>query len=395
MEKIPNYFLKISLALVIVAIPLAPKWGNYALILLAITALVIYSQSKVWNHPPFVFYLIIAAYFIRIIWLVKTTDVHYGLKSLETEAPLAAIPLVFCFFTLSEEARSFFLKLYVMVAFSLMLFALINLLASVIQSPNSFLEFANGYLYSRKQMSEANMLNWRFAHPSFLSMFVLYGLTILMFLKPNRSNDNAWLALYACLGLIFTLLAGSRIGFVMMLLSLALYSIIEFRTFLARRVPLFILCSTLATVSFILIRKLLRYGFDALDPIRTSIVIKAGNAFVQKPLLGYGTGGERAIIRDEHLESIGYTIYHPHNQYLTELAQFGIVGSIPLFSFVVLSIVYSFKNQRWDIFCIMTIFAVFMTVESPVNSNKGLVPFMIAITLLGFNSHSTKKNSIV
>ncbi|MEX2231339.1 MAG: O-antigen ligase family protein [Cyclobacteriaceae bacterium] len=391
MEKALDYSAKILIALLIITIPLLPKWGNYALALLGIVGLAIYARNRTWNRPPAIFFFLIGAYLVRVVWLFRSNDLNYGLRSLETEAPLAAIPLVFCFFSLSEETRKQFLKMYVWTAFILMLLAFVNLTRYIIQSPFGFFEYLTIHLSNKKQMSEANMLNWRFAHPSFLSMFILYAQCIFFFLRPKNTSDKIFLSLFTLSALMFTLLSGSRAGFFLTFFSFLLFAIIEFKSFLRKKIPFFVLAGTIAIGCFFFAKRISDSGFDSFDSLRASTFVKTMQALQQKPVLGYGTGGEREIIRDEHLESIGYTIYHPHNQYLTELLQFGLIGSLPLFLFLALTIHYSIKYQLWDLCCIVIIFAVFMLVEAPINSNKGLVPFMIAILLTGSNGAGRKR----
>jgi O-antigen ligase len=389
MEKAIDYSVKVTTALLIISIPLPPRWSNYALILLGIIGVIIYSRTKSWNGPPLIFYFLIGAYVVRIIWLLRTNDLHNGLKSLETEAPLAAVPLVFSFFKLSEESRKQFLTLYVWTAFLLMAFAFVNLLLYIVQSPLGFFEYLDMHLHNRKQMSEAHMLDWKFGHPSFLSIFVLYAMSILFFVRPKTAPQRFFFMVYVIAGFIFTLFSGSRAGFSLMFLSFLIYIIIECRSFFSKKIPILILMGLLAIGCLLFGDRIWYTGFDSLDPLRTATIGKSMKAFKEKPLLGYGTGGEKEIIRDEHLESIGYSIYHPHNQYLTELLQFGMVGALPFFIFVISAVAYSLKRRQWDLFCIMIVFAVFMIFESPINSNKGLLPFMIAITLISFNDTKT------
>jgi hypothetical protein len=131
------------------------------------------------------------------------------------------------------------------------------------------------------------------------------------------------------------------------------------------------------------------------DFTRYQYAVVAISAWKEKPILGLGTGSSKSVMRDiDFVKSLGFeetsrfndhpAITHPHNQFLNELLQFGIFGIVPLLWLVATIIQQSWKAQNYDFLLFGVVITLFMLIEAPFNSNKGVVPFALVTTLLAY-----------
>src|SRR5687767_4729497 len=98
MTRTLHNLLRIAIALVMFLIPFRPLYGSYTLIVLSAVALAYAVYNRKVEKPPLLLYFLAALYAVRVIWLLLAEDKIYGLKVLETELPLLAVPLIFSMF---------------------------------------------------------------------------------------------------------------------------------------------------------------------------------------------------------------------------------------------------------------------------------------------------------
>lgn len=369
--------INIFLVVLIFTIPFKPKWGSYVLILLVVTGVLKLRLGGSWKKLDLAFYFLFFAFLVRIVWLLKSNDFNYGIKGLETELPLVAIPLVFSLINLNESQRIFHLKSFALMAVCIILYSFIQLFEFVNQSPYTLLQYLDIHFVTAQYYAQLNMLNWNnFAHYSFLSVIIIYGLHILVY-NPYRKTFNIFLVgIFLLLAIVFFIFTGSRTGLVLIFISLLTYGLIRFRTQVSFRIVIglfmgfAVACIMYCTLGELDIKKKL-YNYD---PQRIQFFSVALDAFKKAPLFGYGTGSQRIIMHDvAAAERLGFSkdnyegqfVNHPHNQFLTELLQFGIIGSIPLFIFLIAMVRASLKDKNWTLLNIMITMALFMCAESP------------------------------
>jgi O-antigen ligase len=233
-------------------------------------------------------------------------------------------------------------------------------------------------------------MDWEFAHPSFLGAFMVYGM--LMVIKLGTSVKHKIVIFVYIVGLIiFSLLTGSRSNLVLLALSFGVLFVLNRCT----KIKQMILLGSVIFLALIIGIN----NYDEIDSRRFQFAKIAISSIVDRPLLGYGTGSQKAIMNDTvHARDIGFVntaalgleVNHPHNQYLTELVQFGLIGSIPFFLFLFATIFNAYKDQNILFITLMIIIMAFMMVEAPINSNKGLIPLLLAIILLSDQESSAK-----
>jgi O-antigen ligase len=113
------------------------------------------------------------------------------------------------------------------------------------------------------------------------------------------------------------------------------------------------------------------------DP-RIEIFKTAAFLIQQKPLLGYGIGGDREVLVEEYikrgLDHAAELKYNVHNQYLQTLLEVGVVGFIPfilLFYGVLRNTKIPSLTQR-----VFVLFALFFIIESGLQRIQGITPFV-------------------
>lgn len=77
-----------------------------ALLLFACLGFILYDvfgEKKKLHKPHPVVYGWLAVYLVRVVWLLVSNDVHYGLKWLDTCLPMLLFPVIFQYLSLSER----------------------------------------------------------------------------------------------------------------------------------------------------------------------------------------------------------------------------------------------------------------------------------------------------
>ncbi|MFZ1807733.1 MAG: O-antigen ligase family protein [Cyclobacteriaceae bacterium] len=383
-SKAFDYSIKGLLIGIVITLPLTPKLGSLFIVLLGLVGLTNSIRLKGLISPPVMFYFLMSLYLVRVLWLVRASDIAYGLKSLETEAPLLIIPLLFATFYLTGEAKTLVLRTYVLMALSIIVFSFFNLLHSVSGSELNWVEYFRLYLTNRKQSSESSMLTWKFAHPTFLSIMIIYALQIMLFFRRAFMKTSV-IIIFSVLSGIFILLAGTKLGLIIYLLTFIVYFIARIQNFTFSKNFFQLLFIPVIVLILMMLGLSKNVNLAEIDPVRPGYMIKAINAFKKEPLIGYGTGSTKEIVKDIEMEKVGYRVNHPHNQILTDLVQFGIIGTIPLLLFILSSFKWAIITQNWLLLMVVLTFSILMLTESPINSNKGIVPFVVILCLIGFD----------
>lgn len=124
---------------------------------------------------------------------------------------------------------------------------------------------------------------------------------------------------------------------------------------------------------------------------RMSRWISGWEVFLEKPILGYGSGSEILVLSKKYKEnnmsrSLSQA-YNSHNQFLSYLIKFGIFGIILLMTFFIYNIVTSFKEKdlcQFSFYCML--FLIFL-IENYIDRNMGinLVALVISVFLINKN----------
>jgi hypothetical protein len=389
------YAIRAALALVMFLIPFRPVYGSYTLILLAgVGVAYAISQRKI-ERPPLIFSILASLYVVRLIFLIGTEDINHGLQVLETELPLLAVPLIFTFFPMDLALRNFAVRVYVIMCLSVMLYSFVQLGIYVWDGPYGFIQYTKYHLdpewfWSLSRHFSFKMLNWEGPHYSFITVIILYGWHLSVNLRRESSYDKYVSVVYSVSLFVFLLYTGSRIGVAITLISLVCYAVFSIQLFWHNKVAFTAAAAiVVATASAFLVK----YG-ERLDERRYHYAVRAIEAWKTDPWLGHGTGSGSAVMHEPDYEvKTDHIVNHPHNQFLSELIQFGLIGSIPLLVFLAYALNMALDCRDRGMLMILISVLIFMVTEAPLNSNKGLLPFVLIMAILAkFHSdHSSSR----
>jgi len=311
-------------------------------------------------------------------------DFKYGIKSLETELPLLIFPFMFSTIHVSETIRKRVSKVYAITMILTIVYGFWQLAVYFkTTSPYGFWEYTQFHLdpawfWEHSRHFAQSMLTWDWIHYSFINISIIYGLHLLVYLDNRAIWDRILLTVYVVLAVLFLIYTGSRIGLFAFAIAIVSYITFSFEVvFVRSRISFLLILSLIIGVIIILVL----WG-NEIDAIRYHYWSRAVESIKLSPFIGHGTGATRLVMTEPEFEAItGWSVNHPHNQYLSELVQFGVVGSLPLFAFMIYGIRHSLQNRDMRTLCLIITGMVFMITESPLNSNKGIVPFILLVCL--------------
>jgi O-antigen ligase len=396
MDKHDEYLLRGSLCLVIVMIPFKPIWGSYTLILLSAIELYCLIRRRKWEQPPTLFFLFAALYLLRIVGVLWTEDIE-NIGRLETEIPLLAIPLILSLSLPSQETIQLALRVFVLMTLAVMVYAFAQLSFYIAHSGMTLSEYVSLHFETAQYYAQLNMLTWNFAHYSFLSVMIIYAMHILVYSGINGAWRWIFIAAFSALALLFFIFTGSLAGQALFVIAWITYACVKLRRFFSMKLIVVLVAIGIAGATLLITIPSGRKYMEAKDLQRYQYTIVSLDAIKEKPLFGHGTGATQKIIQDSvRAARLGFdgNVYegmdanHPHNQFLTEAIQFGIIGMIPLLIFLGVSFYEACNRRNWTLLCIIVTAAFFMLIESPINSNKGVVPLVLLVCLLSCRNSS-------
>ena len=343
-------------------------------------------EKKKLHKPHPVVYCWLAVYLVRVVWLLVSDDIQYGLKWLDVCLPMFLFPVLFQYLSLSERIIKTVLTFFVHFTLLFCLLALISVAYHSVTTPVDITEWLhhpkNYFLFAFKWMG--------YDHPSFLCVIYLFALPVGLYLKCKyhaiSTTEIVVLFILEAAVIAFT---GARIGIVIFLL---LYLIM-----LAYAVPLkrkTAITSLIVALSSVIVIILSISGDQFIhrfkDPIRGQLWETAMASIKEEPLLGVGTGGMRAIMDTPKIaETAGQTFSYPHNQYLGEVMHFGIIGAIPLFATLIYLLIIAIRHKNFLLLSLMLILFVFMVTDMPFDLYKSINYFLFFICLLLFQKQKS------
>jgi hypothetical protein len=346
----------------------------------------IFGKKEKLHKPNPIVYGWLAVYLVRIIWLLVSNDIHYGLKWLDTCLSMILFPVIFQYLSLSERTIKAVLTFF--VHFTL-LFCIITLFSIAYHSFTRSISILE-WLHHPKNYYFI-VFNWNgYDHPSFLCVIYLLALPAGLYLRRKYhaifTIELAALAIVEAAVIAFT---GARVGiiiFPLLLLMMLAYSVPPKRKIAATGLIAFLLGVTVMILSLSESQ-----FFDWFkDPIRAQLWKTAIVSIQEEPVLGVGTGGMKAVIDTPEMTKItGLSLSYPHNQYLGEVMHFGIIGAIPLFATLMYSLIIAIRHKHFLLLSLMLILSVFMITEMPFDIYRGISYFLFFISLLFFQKQKS------
>jgi O-antigen ligase len=359
----------------------------YATVLFIATAIpiIIHStiiEKKKLTKPQLIVYCWLAVYLVRVVWLLMSNDIHYGLKWLDTCLPMLLFPIIIQYLSLSERIIKTVLTVFVHFA---LLFCTLSLLSVAYYSFTTPVDIKEWLLHPKNYYPLA--FKWtNYAHPSFLCIIYLFALPVGLYLKRKyHTVSTTKIIILIVVEAAVIAFTGSRIGiiiFPLLLLLMLLYSVLWKRKIITAGLAIALISITAIILSLSENQFTDRFK----DPIRTQLWETTLFSIKEKPLLGVGTGGMKAVLASSELaEKLDYPAQlassYPHNQYLGEIMHFGIIGAIPLFATLIYLLIIAICRKNFLLLSLMVILFVFMITEMPFDLHKSINYFLFLTNL--------------
>ncbi|MDR2887149.1 MAG: O-antigen ligase family protein, partial [Bacteroidales bacterium] len=365
--------LLVSVAFFIACFPLKMEWSNWTLGVMGLVALVtfIIDRERTFRWRP-IYWLPVAIYALYLAGCLYAGHKADAYRELDASISLIIFPIVFSIVCLTKDNILLLLRFFIRAAMVFCVFGLLSFAAIVPEFGLNIL--LDGKLYSPL------LLMWpAYPHPSVAAMVLVMAVPVAMYLHRIKGISMVEMLLCLCCVMIFSMLTGARVAMIavpmVIVLGVGVYCKIK---------PVFkwALAGIAVAGCVFIFNKYPELTNRFSDPIREQLRITAMDAFKQKPIFGWGTGSMKQIIASEEtVHRLGYdapqaTLNHFHNQYLDSLVQFGIAGSLVFFALFVSLACIAVRRKDFLLAAFLAIYLLFMLVESPLATVKGIQPMM-------------------
>lgn len=386
--------MSIGIALMLATIVFCPYAYLHAQILFFVFAALDYFTRKDLRikFPPLFFF----ACWIYVIWLTIsmtwTQNESEASRYFNRIVPLASYTFVFMLINLSEiNYRQLLLLFWRVVCVACML----TIASGIYEAHRLGFDFSHFIQFKKMMIMDRPVYDFLYAwsgtgHPSFNALWLMAGLTCGFFLLDHEYITRLELICSCLLILFVVIITQSRIGSVM-------WALITFSgvIYLLRNHK-YALWSTISVVGLICLGVGITH-IDTLretysDPSRVALIQIASDYLHADPWKGCGLGG----MTYEYLESvIGYefkswwpqyayaTTMYPHNQFLGDWMQSGIVGLIVCIGMVVCGFYTAIKQRNFIGITYIAAVFLFMLIEMPFHFLGGttVIAFFLSLVL--------------
>lgn len=244
-------------------------------------------------------------------------------------------------------------------------------------------------------------------HPIYVGSYLNLAIIFMLFNKTKLRLGIKMLAIIILLSAIIFL--NSRIILFSTLISFIIYSIYHLRSKVILISSIFV--AILSIIAYPNLKKTYIYnkaingtvwelqnniGTQNTDTKTTSDSrmsrwISGWEAFLEQPILGYGSGSEILVLSKKYKENNMFRslsqAYNSHNQFLSYLIKFGIVGTTLLMIFFVYNIFISAREKDLCQFSFFSMIFLVFLIENYLDRNMGvnLVALVVTVFLIQKN----------
>lgn len=414
-----NIMISFSLAILLIFSILHKKMGNYTSgVFVGVSVVHFFFNRKLYALNRVYYFLFFYAVFLFFGTIGSSKGFHFP----ELTISFYLIPLSYIFFSLSKEN---YIQISRVVFRSFMLFITLSLIYWWYNFLH--LDISLYAWISKKLFIEANMIGWEaqtellkggFAyqafffvnswayiyHPSYISLTLLFGLIIGLYLFYKNNNleigiDLKEIILFNLFLVAFILLMESRIGVVGYLFTISLSSLyflklkkIYFKFFI---------------ITYILVGLVVFYLLDdgtrdfLSDKIRATD-FRLALSYIKEHLF-WGSGfGDQALalsyqeqISIDTIEVAGNIKSYTHNQFMGNMVQFGIWGLIALIILLAGLGRYAIKQKSYLLQMFLCVVILFMLIEEPLYTQIGVTRFTVFLSFFVAISQGKNDNYLI
>jgi len=417
-QKFPpklNHFL---LVLLITVLPFGFLWFFIALVGLALItfftkgSFINFNDNFKGEYRRYTI-LNIIYYSIFILGLLWASNKQESLHSLQIKISILVIPLFLALFDreyLTQNKRKIllFFVLGVILATIYSLFQAFSLAIQTNETGELILKLSPWTDMQDKGLMELIRLRTTYfsyaflspnkLHVSYYALFINFAISILWIeLKYFfRNKKYKLLIIYSLVAIylsIFIYLLQSRAGLLFLSLQILFFIVESFWQLKNhRKTILGIGIFTLLGLIFILYNSNFKRDFNPTQLHDKRVVIWSSSIKLmkEKPILGYGTGNQKQVLKNklnqvhpELAEEHHNRQYNdPHNQFFADTLQLGIMGGFAILAWLIYLISVSFKYKNSLLFYLILNIIVNITFESMFERTYGLTFMLLFISLL-------------
>jgi O-antigen ligase len=375
------------LTAILFSMPVSHRVSTILIITLAaITVLALLSRRESpFDRARWPVWIPASFYLVALLGLTYTTNLKSGLALVETQASLLIFPFIFSCYKINEGTGDHLRKAFIVALTGYVVLLEFWIVYRMTQSGDYRL-FSYYYTYE-------NAATEFFVQPVYFGVFVVLAIVfcIGVLLKDSRVGQKVFYsacALLLCFFLFQLAVRGPLIA------GGAILSLYLFRICFERRkwvMGLLLVAVMLGSFFFLFhisnflklrmqdfITELTATDIKSIDPLSRRLIWPASwEVFTDNWLLGTGTGdGETTLreeYRDRHLDELYGRNLNAHNEYLTQLMRYGLLGLVPLFLNLVFSMVVFVRARNVEAVLFTLLIAWFFLTETVFNRSQGVM----------------------
>jgi O-antigen ligase len=387
-DTVANKISYYHLAFFLITLPFDFFYSQLILVSYAIHTL-IHAEKNDWKSvftPPV---LIITLFFLmNLLALSYSSDKQEGINLLTRQLAIIIFPVFFGIGKIDLERY----KESLLCIFSFTCVATVMYLYADAMRIIQFYQLPFPALFSTLFMNHNFSLPIGI-HATYLSVYVAFSLLFFLYLLIRKKElPHKWIYIFSSVMLLAGLIQlSSRAVFIAFLLVLNL--VFPFLLFTAKkRLAFFVMAALLSATVMLIILNVDSFKARYISELKTDLTNKVKiiesteprlarwNAIAElikkSPVIGYGTGSEKKMLKEEYFEKGLYISYlnefNTHSEYLGILLRTGVVG---LLVFVyILYFGFAAATRKADIIFLnfMIIVAVVSVSENFLELNKGI-----------------------
>lgn len=387
LENKVSYYL---LACFLIALPFAHFFSEMIFIFFIIHTLIHFKSSRLAGLRKEFVWIISSVFFISLIAVSYSNYQAEGFINISRQLGILLFPVCFAVTDLDlVKYKLALLKIFAFTCTATVLYLYINAMWVIHFFHFSYTSIVSS-IFINQNFSEPIGL-----HATYFSMYITLSISIFIYIIIRNRNYKSFKYLFCIAILIVGLVQlASRSVFI----SFILIIIFGIPVFLLRgkmRIRFFLLSMitfTVITITILNISSLKKRYMTDFEKDLSENTVNANFAesrmkrwvmeigiIKQSPVIGYGTGSENYLLKENYFENKFYKSYliglNAHNQYLSFLIISGIIGLLVYLYVLYYGFSQAIKKKHFLLFSFLILVTIVSFAENILDVNKGVFFF--------------------
>ncbi len=417
LQKTHSKLLILGISLFVVSLNFNLHFNYIFTIVFGVCILIDFVFGRKFYKPDTLHILFFIYATINALSLFWTNDLKSGFYWLKLQMAFIYFPLAFCLFR--PDRKQFDITLISIFRW-MIVFAVLSVGSWILQSRALGIPLSEAFVMQKHMFLGIYqpfdiVFAWsNFYHPTFISITLMLGLSIGWYYTLRNKVTGYELAFYIVIVLLMAILTQSRFMIVAWLLVNILFVVymLQIKPKLQRVV--IVIITLIAVFALAFYPDKIKNFFS--DTVRIAHYKAAFEAIEDNQFWGTGLGGMTKYInenntiyqhiKDAHIISVignipkneqelstlikGISLdfigSNPHNQFVGDLMQTGILGLLSILSIIIYVLYLCVRQKNQLLFCFFSIFFLLMLIEMPLMVENGIMCFTFILCLLiGYN----------